>query len=204
MFSFSFLITSLIVVLIPGTGVIYTISTALTGSRKDGIIATIGCTLGIVPHLVAGILGVSALLHFSAEIFQVIKVAGTFYLIYLGYNLIKSKNIIEFDNKKKKKRYIGIIIKGILINLLNPKLTIFFFSFLPQFLVNSKTSYSSQMIALGLVFMVLTLIVFILYGLLANYFKKIIIGSKKLTYRIQQGFGIILIGFAARLALSEN
>jgi threonine/homoserine/homoserine lactone efflux protein len=204
MFSLSFFLTSLIVVLIPGTGVIYTVSTALTGNKKHYILAAIGCTLGIVPHLAAGILGISALLHTSAKIFQIIKIIGVIYLIYLGYDLITNENKIELKESKNKEYDLKIIGKGILLNLLNPKLTLFFLSFLPQFLIKSDFNYSTQMMILSVIFMGMTLVIFILYGLLANSFKNLIIGSKKTAQRIQQSFGVILIGFAAKLALSEN
>lgn len=204
MFSLSFFLTSLIVVLIPGTGVIYTVSTALAGNKKHYILAAIGCTLGIVPHLAAGILGISALLHASARIFLIVKIIGVIYLIYLGYDLITNKNKIELKRDTNKENDLKIIGKGILLNLLNPKLTLFFLSFLPQFLIKSDFNYSTQMIILSVIFMGMTLVIFILYGLLANSFKQLIMGSKKTTQRIQQSFGVILIGFAAKLALSEN
>ena len=204
MLSIGFILTSLIVVLVPGTGVIYTVSTALAGSRRQSIIAAVGCTIGIIPHLAAGILGISALLHISARIFQIVKIVGVFYLVYLGYNLIKNNNMIDFKDEEYNEKDLKIIGKGVLLNLLNPKLTLFFLSFLPQFLVNSEINYSTQMIFLSLVFMGMTFIVFVLYGVLANSFKRLIQSSRKITQRIQQSFGVILLGFAAKLAISDN
>ncbi len=204
MISISFLLTSLIVILVPGTGVIYTVSTALSSRKRNFILAAIGCTLGIVPHLAAGILGVSALLNTGAQIFQIIKIVGVLYLIYLGFGLIKNKNLIVVDENKKRENDFKIIGKGILLNLLNPKLTLFFLSFLPQFLVKSSSNYSSQMMMLSLMFMGMTFVIFILYGLLANSFKQVILTSEKITQRIQQSFGVILIGFAVKLATSKG
>ena len=204
MLSASFFLTSLIVVIIPGTGVIYTVSTALSGNKRHFILAAIGCTLGIVPHLTAGILGISALLHTSARIFQFVKIIGVIYLVYLGYDLITNKNRIELKSDTNKGHDIKIIGKGILLNLLNPKLTLFFLSFLPQFLIKSDLDYSTQMMILSIIFMGMTFFIFTLYGVLANSFKQFIMSSRKTTQRIQQGFGVLLIGFAAKLALSEN
>jgi threonine/homoserine/homoserine lactone efflux protein len=204
MLSLSFFLTSLIVILIPGTGVIYTVSTALSGYTRHYILAAIGCTLGIIPHIAAGILGISALLHTSARIFHIVKIIGIIYLIYLGYGLITNKNKIELKRETNKKHDLEIIGKGILLNLLNPKLTLFFLSFLPQFMINSDLNNSTQMMILSAIFMGMTLAIFILYGLLANSFKQLIMGSKKITQRIQQCFGVILIGFATKLAISEN
>ncbi|MBN2041806.1 MAG: LysE family translocator [Spirochaetes bacterium] len=204
MISFGFMLTSLIVVLIPGTGVIYTVSTGITGSRRNSIAAAVGCTLGIIPHLTAGILGISAILHASAQIFQIIKIIGIIYLIYLGYGLLFNKNGIEINENNRLENDLKIIGKGILLNLLNPKLTLFFFSFLPQFITATDSGYIYQMTVLSIIFMALTLFIFIIYGILANYFKQLFIKSPRITRRIQQGFGAVLIGFAAKLALSED
>jgi len=194
----------LVVVLIPGTGVIYTVSTALAGSRRQSIVAALGCTLGIIPHLIAGFLGISALLHISSRVFQIVKIVGVIYLAYLGYGLLRNSGKIEFKEGGFKERDLKIVGKGILLNLLNPKLTLFFLSFLPQFLTDSERGYSIQMASLSLVFMGMTFVVFVLYGILANSFKKLIQRSRVLTERIQQCFGVIIIGFAAKLALSDN
>jgi threonine/homoserine/homoserine lactone efflux protein len=202
--SLGFILTSLIVVLVPGTGVIYTVSTGMTGSRRCSIVAAIGCTLGIIPHLTAGILGISAILHTSAQIFHVIKIIGVIYLLYLGYGLLTNYNRIEINEGEKREKDLKIIGKGILLNLLNPKLTLFFFSFLPQFVTAKNTKYIYQMLMLSFIFMGLTLIIFMIYGLLANYFKQLFLKSPRIIHRIQQSFGIALIGFAAKLAISDN
>ncbi|ADK79794.1 LysE family translocator [Sediminispirochaeta smaragdinae] len=204
MISLGFIVTSLIVVLVPGTGVIYTVSTGIAGSKRNSIAAAIGCTLGILPHLAVGILGISAVLQASAQIFKVIKIIGTLYLLYLGYGLLSSKQKIEINGGEKTEHDGKIIVKGILLNLLNPKLTLFFFSFLPQFITNPNANYFSQMLLLSSIFMGLTLVIFALYGILAHYCKQLFLNSPKITRRIQRGFGLILVGFAAKLAFSED
>lgn len=204
MISYGFILTSLIVVLIPGTGVIYTVSTGIMGSKKDSIVAALGCTVGIVPHLVASIVGLSAIFHMSAYIYHIIKMIGVAYLLYIGWSMIRDKDGLIINEVSKEKSMLKIIVKGILINLLNPKLTLFFFSFLPQFILNNENGYLYQMIILSVVFMSLTLIIFILYGVLANYFKSLIVTSSKLTRRIQQSFGLVFIGLAIKLALSDD
>ncbi|QTL97581.1 LysE family transporter [Iocasia frigidifontis] len=204
MISYGFILTSLIVILIPGTGVIYTVSIGIMGSKRDSIAAAIGCTVGIVPHLIASIVGLSAIFHMSALVFQTIKIVGVVYLLYLGWGMIKNKDGLVINEDSKEKSTLKIIVKAILINLLNPKLTLFFFSFLPQFILNKNLGYIYQMIILSIVFMGLTLIVFILYGILANYFKSLIVTSPKLTLRIQQLFGLVFIGLAIKLVLSDD
>ncbi|NLK73404.1 MAG: LysE family translocator [Clostridiales bacterium] len=203
MISLEFVLTSLLIVLMPGTGVIYTVSTGITGSRKDSIVAAVGCTAGIIPHIAASIIGLSAIFHTSALVFQVVKMIGVVYLLYLGIGMIRNKGGLQINEGIKESAYM-IIGKGVLINLLNPKLTLFFFSFLPQFIDNSANSYLYQMTVLSIFFMVVTFIVFILYGFLANYFKNFIVSSPNVMRRIQQSFGIIFIGLAAKLALSDN
>ena len=203
MLSAGFLITSLIIVLVPGTGVIYTISTGIAGTKKNALFAAVGCTLGIIPHLAAGILGISAVLNAGAQIFRIIRIIGGIYLLYLGLGLITDRNKIEFGRGRNENN-LKVIGKGILLNLLNPKLTLFFLSFLPQFIRQPERSYFSQMIMLSLVFMGLTLFIFIIYGQLSNYFKNVFLKSPKITRRIQQSFGIILIGFAAKTAVCDD
>ena len=129
-----FLLASLVVVLIPGTGVVYTITTGLTLKWRASIAAAIGCTLGIVPHILASILGVSALLNMSAQVFSLLKWAGSIYLLYLAWNMWREAGMLELQNKSPETSISRIIIKAIAINLLNPKLTIFFFAFLPLFI----------------------------------------------------------------------
>lgn len=203
MISYGFILTSLVIILMPGTGVIYTVSTGITGSKKDCIAAAIGCTAGIIPHLIASIVGLSAIFHTSALLFHVIKMIGIAYLLFLGFGMIRNNGGLKINEGTKEENKFKIMTKGILINLLNPKLTLFFFSFLPQFILK-ENNYLYQMMLLSIVFMGLTFIIFVLYGLLANYFKTIINSSAKMTRRLQQLFGIVFIGLAAKLAFSND
>src|SRR5215217_1553000 len=122
-----FLFTPLGVVLIPGTGAIYTITTGLTLKWRASIAAAIGCTLGIVPHILASVLGLSAILNMSAQVFSVLKLAGAVYLLYLAWNMWREAGTLEINGKSRETSITQIIVKAIAINLLNPKLTIFFF-----------------------------------------------------------------------------
>ena len=133
MFSAEFLVTSLIVVLVPGTGVIYTVSAGLFLGWRASIAAACGCTAGIIPHLSASILGLSAILHASALAFQGVKFAGAIYLLYLAWSMWRETGTLSFDAPSDNQRAGRIAIRGFLINILNPKLSIFFLAFLPQF-----------------------------------------------------------------------
>jgi threonine/homoserine/homoserine lactone efflux protein len=199
-----FLLASLIVVLIPGTGVVYTITTGLTLKWRASLAAALGCTLGIVPHILASVLGLSALLNISAQVFSVLKLAGAAYLLYLAWNMWREAGTIEINQKSTETSSTKIILKAIAINLLNPKLTIFFFAFLPLFVSKASASPTLQMLLLSVVFMGLTLIVFALYGILASSVSVYLSNSTKAVKRLQQAFAILLAGFAVKLALTEK
>src|SRR5688572_14413431 len=199
-----FLLASLVVVLIPGTGVVYTITTGLTLKWRASLAAAIGCTLGIVPHILASILGLSAILNMSAHVFSLLKWAGSLYLLYLAWNMWREAGTLEINQKSIETSFIRIIFKAIAINLLNPKLTIFFFAFLPLFLSGHSASPIIEMILLSAVFMCITFIVFALYGILASGISAYLANSSKAVKRLQQTFAVILAGFAVQLGLSEK
>ena len=199
-----FLLASLIVVLIPGTGVIYTVTIGLTLKWRASLAAAIGCTLGIVPHILASILGLSALLNMSAQVFSILKTAGAFYLLYLAWNMWREAGTLEINKQSTETSLTKIILKAIAINLLNPKLTIFFFAFLPLFVSKNSSSPTMEMIMLSAIFMGLTLIVFALYGILASGISAHLMNSSKAMKRLRQAFALLLAGFAVKLALSDR
>jgi len=199
-----FFLASLVIVLIPGTGVVYTITTGLTLKWRASLAAAIGCTLGIVPHILASILGLSALLNMSAQVFSVLRWAGALYLLYLAWNMWREAGTLDIDKKNTETSFKNIILKAIAINLLNPKLTIFFFAFLPLFVSKDSSSPTLEMVMLSAVFMGITLIVFALYGILASGISAYLVNSSKAVKRLQQGFAVILAGFAVQLGLSEK
>lgn len=199
-----FLITSLVVVLVPGTGAIYTITTGLTLKWRASIAAAIGCTLGIVPHILTSILGLSALLNMSAQVFSIIKYVGAAYLLYLAWNMWREAGTLEIRQNNTETNPVKIILKAIAINLLNPKLTIFFFAFLPLFVSKSSASPAMEMVWLSIIFMGITLVVFVLYGLLSSGISAYLMNSSKAIKGLQRAFAVILAGFAVKLALSEK
>jgi threonine/homoserine/homoserine lactone efflux protein len=199
-----FLLTSLVVVLIPGTGAVYTINTGLMLKWRASLAAAIGCTLGIVPHILASILGLSALLNMSAQFFSVLKIAGSAYLLYLAWNMWREAGTLEINKKSTETSFAQIVIKAIVINLLNPKLTLFFFAFLPLFISKNSSSPTMEMAMLSAIFMGMTFIVFALYGILASVVSMYLTNSSKAVKRFQQTFALILAVFAVKLALSEK
>ena len=199
-----FLLTSLVVVLIPGTGAVYTINTGLMLKWRASLAAAIGCTLGIVPHILASILGLSALLNMSAQFFSVLKIAGSAYLLYLAWNMWREAGTLEINKKSTETSFAQIVIKAIVINLLNPKLTLFFFAFLPLFISKNSPSPTMEMAMLSAIFMGMTFIIFALYGILASVVSVYLTNSSKAVKRFQQTFALILAAFAVKLALSEK
>ncbi len=204
MLSTEFILTSLVVVLIPGTGVIYTISTGLFSGWRSSIAAASGCTMGIVPHLLASILGLSAILHMSALAFQVIKIAGVVYLLYLAWSMWRETGALNFEAPEKSSSAWCIAVRGILINILNPKLSIFFLAFLPQFVnMNGSMSPMSQMFLLSGLFMAMTLVIFILYGLSAHSVRSLVTSSSKRMRRVQRTFAVTFAALGVKLALTD-
>jgi len=204
MFSAEFLLTSLVVVLVPGTGVIYTVSTGLAQHWRASIAAALGCTAGILPHLMASILGLSAILHMSARAFQVLKFAGSLYLLYLAWSMWRDTGKFKFDRPVSKTCGFQIALKGFLVNILNPKLALFFFAFLPLFVSPDASTPPQQMVGLSVVFMGMTFVIFALYVILARWVSAYFTNSPKAVKRMQQSFAVIFAVLAVELALSER
>lgn len=204
MISFEFLITSLIVVLIPGTGVIFTISTGLVQGRKASVYAALGCTAGIVPHLLATIFGLAAIMHTSALAFEVLKFAGVLYLFYLAVMTWKDKSGFEAQSLPTRSSALSLATKAFLLNILNPKLTIFFLAFLPQFVKPETTSPLGDMLVLSAVFMLMTFVVFVIYGLLAHGFRHSVMESRRVQMWLQKGFALTFAGLGVQLAVTQK
>jgi len=204
MITVEFLITSLIVVLIPGTGVVFTVSTGLLRGRRASVFAAFGCTAGIVPHLLATVLGLAALMHTSAVAFQMLKYAGVVYLLYLAYATWRDKSAFVVEGTPSGRTAMELIVKAILLNILNPKLTIFFLAFLPQFVEQGASSPLAQLLLLSGVFMAMTFAVFVVYGLLAHTFRRAVIESPRVQSWLRRSFAVTFAGLGAQLALFER
>ncbi|MBT0962831.1 LysE family translocator [Denitromonas iodatirespirans] len=204
MLSLEFLITSLIVVLIPGTGVVFTVATGLAHGRRASVFAALGCTAGIVPHLLATVLGLAALMHASALAFQALKVAGVAYLLYLAWATWRDTTPFAIDTTAARQSARRLMVKAFLLNILNPKLSIFFLAFLPQFVSPNAAAPMAQLLVLSGVFMAMTFAVFVLYGLLAHAFRKAVIESPRVQAWLRRGFAGVFAGLGAQLALAER
>jgi len=201
--STEFLITSLILVITPGPGVLYTLTAGISRGQRASVMAAIGCTLGIVPHLAAAIFGVAALLYASAMAFQALKVLGVIYLLYMAWVTIRDRSgfSIEPDDSGGSDR--DVIQAAILVNTLNPKLAIFFFAFLPQFVHADDPQFLARMLELSGVFMALTLVVFVIYGLLAAALRMQIISRPRVVAWMRRSFAAAFVALGVRLAVTE-
>ncbi|WP_382156544.1 LysE family translocator [Hydrogenophaga sp. ANAO-22] len=204
MITLEFLITSLIVVLIPGTGVVFTVSAGLVQGKRASLFASLGCTLGIVPHLLATVLGLAAVMHTSALAFQLLKYAGVAYLLYLAIATWRDRSAFVVQEGGARRSALSLTVKAFLLNILNPKLTIFFLAFLPQFVDPAATSPLGQLLLLSGVFMAMTFGVFVLYGLLAHAFRRAVIDSPRVQDWLRRGFSAAFAGLGAQLAFTER
>lgn len=203
--SIAFLITTLVVVATPGTGAIYTIAAGLSRGTRASILAAFACTLGIVPHMVAAITGLAYLLYASSIAFSVLKYLGVAYLLYLAVMTWRDRSsLVAAADEAAPTSAWKVIRTGILINLLNPKLTIFFFAFLPQFVRPGQPETVPLMLALSGIFMLVTFVVFALYGVFAAAFRSHVIQRPRVVTWMRRSFAAAYVVLAGRLALQDR
>lgn len=198
--SLEFVLVSLVVVVSPGIGVLYTVSTALARGARAGVIAAFACTLGIVPHMMAAIVGLAALLNAGAVVFQTVRYLGVLYLLYLAWTTIREHGALDVANAAGNRSAGRVVLTAILINLLNPKLTIFFFAFLPQFVALHDPHPVPRMLVLSAVFMALTFVVFVAYGLLAALLRQRVLSKPRVMTWMRRTIAGAFVLLAAKLA----
>ena len=202
--SAEFLLTTLVVVATPGTGVLYVLAAALARGSRAGVVASLGCTLGIVPHMVAAITGLAAVLHTSALAFQVLKYAGVAYLLYMAWATLRETGALAVEEQTAPRSAREVIVSGVLINILNPKLTIFFFAFLPQFVPAGAPGALPRMLLLSAVFMAATFVVFVGYGLGAAAVRERVLARPSVVDWLRRLFAGAFVALGARLALTDR
>jgi threonine/homoserine/homoserine lactone efflux protein len=202
--SVEFLLTSFIVIVSPGTGVLYTLAAGLSRGSRASVVAAFGCTIGIVPHMAAAIMGLAALLHTSALAFQTFKYLGVAYLLYMAWNTLRERGALKVEQEVGARSAIQVTVTGILINILNPKLSIFFLAFLPQFVSAGEPHPLSRMFALSGVFMLMTFVVFVGYGLFAASIRDHVISRPRVLTWMRRSFAAAFVALGARLALTDR
>ena len=202
--SLDFLITSMIVVASPGIGVLFTLGAGLSRGWRAGIVAAFGCTLGIVPHMLAAVMGLAALLHTSALAFQLLKYLGVAYLLYMAYSTLKEQGTLKIEAEIGVHSASQVVVSAILVNILNPKLSIVFLAFLPQFVSAKEPQPLARMLELSLVFMLLTFVVFVGYGLCAASVRKQMISRPRLLTWMRRTFAGAFAALGVKLALADR
>ena len=203
--SAEFLVTSLVIVATPGTGVLFTLAAGLARGGRASVVAAFACTLGCVPHMAAAITGLAALLHTSALAFQLLKYLGVLYLLYMAWTTLREKGALTVEEEDGAPRSVrNVIVAGILVNLLNPKLTIFFFAFLPQFVTAEGAAGVLSMVQLSAVFMLLTFVVFAVYGLFAAAVRRHVVSRPRVMDWMRRGFAASFVALGARLAATSR
>ena len=202
--STAFLLTTLVIVATPGTGALFTLAAGLTRGARASVLAAFACTLGTVPHMVAAITGLAAVLHASGVAFQVIKYAGVAYLLYMAWSTWRDHGALSVDEEAGTSSRRKVLLSGITLNLLNPKLTIFFFAFLPQFVPAGQPGTLVRMLGLSAVFMAMTFVVFAGYGLAAAALRDRVLTRPRLVDRIRRTFAVTFAALAGRLAVETR
>ena len=202
--SIDFLITSLIVVATPGIGVLFTLAAGLARGWRASIVAAFGCTLGIVPHMAAAIMGLAALLHTSALAFQILKYLGVAYLLYMAWSTLQEHGALRVENEVTARSARQVIVAAVLANILNPKLSIFFLAFLPQFVSADEAYPIARMLELSAVFMLMTFAVFAVYGVFAAAVRNHIISRPRVLTWMRRTFAGAFAALGAKLAVAER
>ena len=202
--SIAFLLTTLVVVITPGTGMVYTLATGLSAGRRAGLVAAAGCTLSLVPHLVAAVTGLAALLRAGTPAFRVVTWLGVAYLLWMAWAALRDRSPLPVDQHRPPRPAGRLFRDGVLLNLLNPKVTVFFVAFLPQFVPPDSPDAPARMLAAGAVFMLTTLVVFAGYALLAGALRRRVLARPRLTALLRHGFAGSFLALGLGLALTAR
>ena len=202
--STAFLITAFVIVATPGTGALYTIAAGLARGTRASLLAAFACTLGTVPHLLAAITGLAAVLHASGVAFETIKYLGVAYLLWMAWSTWRDTGALRVEDAPRAGSRRAVIVSGVTVNLLNPKLTIFFFAFLPQFVPASTPHATLHMVVLSAVFMAMTFAVFAVYGAVAGVLRDRVLSRPRLVDRIRKTFAASFAVLGARLAVESR
>lgn len=205
--SIEFLLTTLVVVATPGTGVLFTLAAGLSRGVRASVVAAFGCTLGIVPHVAAAVTGLAALMNTSAVAFHTVKYLGVAYLLYMAWTTWRDKGALalsEAEPGAPAPSSRQVIASAVLLNVLNPKLTIFFFAFLPQFVPAGAPDALPRMLLSSAVFMLVTFVVFAAYGACAAAVRAHVIARPAVVTWMRRVFGASFVALAGRLAVQDR
>lgn len=201
--------TAFVVAAAPGTGVVYTLSAGLCRGFRASLVAAFGCTLGILPHMAAAVTGLAALLYASGLAFAILKFLGVAYLLYMAVRMALDRGALlpqegASQEGLSARSVRSVVVEAILVNLLNPKLTLFFFAFLPQFVAPGDPRGTLSMLEMGVAFMAVTFAVFAAYGLAAVSVRGAVLSRPALAAGLRRLFAGAFVLLGLRLAFAER
>lgn len=200
----SFLMTSIVITATPGAGALFTIAAGISRGARAGMIAAIGCTLGIVPHLVLALTGVAVVVSTNRALFEALRWLGVGYMLSLAWGMWRDERGFAAGEGSVQPRATRVIREAVLVNLLNPKLTIFFFVFLPMFVGGSASAAPLQLAGLGAAFMVITLVIFGVYGVAAARLGRFVTARPRINRLLGRGFAVTFVVLAGLLAIAPH
>ncbi|WP_226582696.1 LysE family translocator [Halobacillus litoralis] len=200
----SFLGVALLLTFSPGPDILFVIAQSISQNKKAGIITALGLCTGLIVHISAAALGVSAVIYQSAIAFDVVKYAGAVYLLYLAWQSFRDKGSTLISEGQKSLTYNSLYKKGILMNILNPKVSLFFLALLPQFVNRSSGYVPLQMTLLGGIFLLQAFGVFVLVSLLSDKIRSLLIRNTQVAGKLNVIQGTVLGIIGLQIALSEK
>lgn len=201
-----FLTTAIVLNIAPGPDLLYILTKTIRSGKKVGLASALGVCSGALFHVFAASIGLSAILVSSALVFSVVKYVGAAYLLYLAYQAFKSSGFeLNVDDQVKEKETAFQAFKeGVLIDILNPKVAIFFMAFLPQFVRDDAGPVSFQLLYLGLMVIAIAIVVEAAYVLVADKISNRVRNSQRFSIWLDRTVGVIYAGLGIKLATSTN
>lgn len=200
-----FWITTVALCITPGTGVVMTVVASLAHGRRAGLVTALGCTLAVVPHMLAAVVGVAALFARDERAFAVLKWAGVAYLLWMAWGTLRERGSLRLDAQVPLGSDVQVVGRAVLANTLNPKLSVFFFAFLPQFVDGGAgQGVALPMLGLGLLFVLVTGVTMLGYALAAASVRRHVVGRAAVMTWLRRVVGASFVALGVRLALAQR
>lgn len=198
-----FIGASVLLIIIPGPDLIFTIAQGMTNGRKAAIITAMGLSLGNIVHTLAAAIGLSLIIKTSVVAFTIFKILGAMYLFYLAFQAIKHRKEKIDMNSYQNSDTSGLFLRGLLMNILNPKVAIFYLTFLPQFVNYNREDVPLQMCILGLIFILLTAIIFSLLGYFSGVLREKLLKNPRFNEHMNVTAAITFIILGVKLIVTK-
>lgn len=200
----AFLGAAIVLTVMPGPDNLFVLAQSIAQDQKAGLVTSLGLCTGLLVHITAAVLGISAIIYQSTVIFSVVKFAGAAYLLYLAWQSFRAKGDPFTIEQQNVQSYITLYKKGILMNVLNPKVSLFFLALLPQFVNPIHGNVAFQMLILGIVFLVQALVLFSLFSIFAGKVRKVIVVKPSIAKRLNMIQGMLFTFIGIQIALSKQ